>query len=89
MTDDAAEPSVEEMLADLVETVEDQQAVIDRLVERQGTLAEALQEAAVESDEIEEVVEAAVRAGAGEALGTGDDDDETEYPREAQNRYLH
>jgi hypothetical protein len=86
MTDDAAEPSVEEMLADLVETVEDQQAVIDRLVERQGTLAEALQDAAVDTDEIEEVVEAAVRAGAGEALGTGDDDG-LEYP-EPDNRYF-
>ena len=88
MTDEAAGRSVEEMLADLVETVEDQQAVIDRLVNRQGRLAEALQEAAVDTDEVEEAVEAAVRASAGDALGTGDDD-ETKYPREAQNRYLH
>jgi len=84
-TAEPSEPSVEEMLADLVETVEDQQAVIDRLVERQGTLAEALQDAAVDTDEIEEVVEAAVRAGAGDAL-TGDDDG-LEYP-EPDNRYF-
>jgi len=86
MTDDDTEPSVEEMLADLVETVEGQQAVINRLAERQGTLMEALEEAAVDTDEVEEAVEAAVRASAGDALGSGDDDG-IEYP-EPENRYF-
>ena len=85
MADETAEPSVEEVLADLIETVEGQQAVIDRLVERQGTLAEALEAAAVDTDEVEEAVEAAVRASAGDAL-TGDEDG-MEYP-EPENRYF-
>lgn len=87
MTDATAEPSVKEMVADLAQTVEKQQTVIDQLVERQGILADALQEAALDTDEVEEAVEAAVRAGATDVLGSGDDGDGLEYP-EPEDRYF-
>jgi len=87
MTDEARIAELEErvdalteMVADLAEPVEGQQANIDKLVERQGTLAEALQDAALDTGEVEEAVEAAVKSGATEALGTSEDGDDVDEP---------